>query len=489
VRRDRPFLLAELIDLELELVRDRDRPLEHLDARDAPIAQRIAAAGAQGREALRLWLAAAREPASSLGTRIARLRGVAAFGLFAFGALLGIATVGSWLLSGTGSPVNVIRFWPAVIGVQLALLVLWCAAALPQPWLGRLLPWVLGRGLLAALRVDRAAIATTLAELRRLEWLYARLRLWLVTSLTQSFAVGFNLGALTAFVAIPYIDDPAFGWRSRMLEVPAVTRLAETVALPWRSWLPRAVPSSADVAATRYSSIDPALTRDERPGPRSVWAVWWSFLVASLAIHGLAPRLLLWLLAHIGVAWELRRAPRAHADLARLQERLARRPLDTRARAAESAGSSTGSDTSAVATESLPSGPLHVLCWSGVPLDDRQIRARLADTGAEVATVARVGVLDRAQDARALEGIAAQGATGPSACLVVPAWEPPAGEYLDFVRDLRAALGDGRALWVLLYPLGASPGPDAGAAQHWRAALQARGDPWLRLARWPEAPA
>ena len=482
---DRPFRLAELIDLELQLAQDRDASIEQLEARDEPIARRLAQSNLRGRAALRAWLEDVRGAGASIGERIAELRDLAARGLFACGLLAGIASVGGWLLSGTGSPINVIHFWPAVIGLQLALLAPWLLAALPQRWLGRALPWLIGRSLVAALRLDSAAVSRALAELRRLDWLYSRLRLWLVTALTQSFALGFNLGALGAFVAIPYVDDPAFGWRSRLLDAPEVAALAESIALPWRGWLPRAVPAHDDVAATRYSSIDRSLARDDRPGPAGVWAVWWSFLVASLVSYGLLPRLLLWTVSQIGVRWELRNAPRAHTDLEHLQQRLAGPLLDTRANRPESALPPT--DARPAAWSPLPPGPVHVLCWSGVPLDDAQIRSELARARVEVAgAIARVGLLDQAQDRRALAALGGL-PNGAAACLVVPAWEPPVGEHLDFVRELRGALGSGRTLCVLLHPL-AGPAT-ADDAEHWRSRLQALGDPWLCLARWPAASA
>jgi hypothetical protein len=477
---DRPFELAELIDLELQLVRDRDTPADALDVRDEPVARRLAQSGLtalRDRAALRTWLEHVREAGPSLGARIAELRRLAGLGLFVAGAVGGATSVGGWLLSGTVTPVNVIRFWPAVIGVQLALLVLWLLARLPQPWLGRFVPWLLGQALVSAL--GRGPLTRALGELRRLDWLYARLRLWLVTALTQTFALGFNLGALGALATLPHFENPAFGWRSLGLDPPQVTRFTQLAALPWQTWLPQAAPTRREVDATNYSSFQgppSALAKD-------AWRIWWHFLTASLVVYGLLPRLLLWAVSQIGVAYELRRAPRAHADLERLEARLAAPHLDTRASSSE-LPAQPASAAAPTAWSSLPSGPLQVLCWSGVPLDDARLRAELAGAHAEVdGAIARVGVLDRAQDQRALEAVAGPG-NGTSTCLIVPAWEPPVGEHLDFVRELRRALGAGRALWVLLYPLAGSAGADGAA--HWRAGLQALGDPWLRVARWPE---
>jgi len=372
--------------------------------------------------------------------------------------------VTGWLVTGWASPINALSFWSAMVGTQLALLGLWCIAALPGAWLGGLprtlgalgaaLPALVARALL---RVDADALSRALDELRRLDWLYARLRLWLVTALTQAFGIGFNLGALTAMVAIGAATRLNFVWGSTLLSESCQSAIIEAAALPWSAWLPEVHTSSNDPFA------------------------WWSFLAASLVVYGLAPRLLLWSVAQLGVRAELARAPRAHADQARLQERLTAPALDTRALAPEP---SAAEDRAAPAAwAGAPAGPVHALCWSGVPLDDAALRAGLARGGAEPAgPIAHVGALDQAEDRRALDVLRAAARDGAAACLVLPAWEPPVGEYLDFLRGLRAALGDGRALWVLLFRLDAHA-PDE--LEHWRRALAGLGDPWLRAAPWP----
>jgi len=543
----RALTLDELIDLELQLQRDRGLPLETLDARDAPIAARIAAgeAGASGdRAAIRSWLNAVRPPRDSPGRRIVELRDLCAVLLFGAGLLMGASGIGAWLLQGTGTPVNVVYFWPAVIGSQLALLGLWAIAALPNGalrWipglrpaqsllrgLGGLLPWLVSRAAARGIGAGREIQQTLSGELRRLDWLYGRLRFWVVTALTQSFAVGFNLGALAAFVVIPYLDDPAFGWRSRLLGPDEVHRAAQTLALPWRGLgglVEGAAPDLGQVRATRYSSIDPRLAERSRtppagepgsavardPGERSadpgargrgapapepasralrpdrsdVWAVWWPFLVASLCVYGLVPRLLLWTTAKLALRRELRRAPREHAEYRRLLERLRRHAVDTRALGAEHEAAPSHPVQLPAPDRSLPSGAVRVLRWAGVPIAEEQIRLRLNEAGAEVeGAVTRVGGLDAEADADTLAEIEAAKADTP-VCLLVEAWEPPVADYTDLVRDLRAGLGAETPLWILLVAqAGASPEELALQQRQWQRQLAALGDPWLHVTRW-----
>jgi len=504
--RGRSLALAELIDLEIQLQRDDERALEWLDERDRPIAEELASRGLEGREAARAWLERVRNPKESPGEQLRDLRELTSISLFATGSVIGVLTIGGWLLHGTGSPVNVVRFWPTVIGSQLLLLVGWGVLALPHAWIRwlpglpaaqRLLggialaaPWGVARMLTRFTSRDRELTERSLGELRRLSQLYGRLRLWIVTGLTQSFAVGFNLGALAAFVVIPTIDDPAFGWRSTLMDAPEVHRAAEWIATPWEALVPRALPSLEQVRATGYSSVAARYASELTPANRTpeIWASWWPFLVASLLVYGLTPRLLLFLTAKLGLRLELRRAPRQHASYLELHERLqllafdsrARSPAESRLPLPEGGASATGR------WSSLPSGPAFVLCWVGVPAADDALSRTLVARGVDVRGLVRVGGLEPGQDARALEALANAGSPQPSVCLVVEAWEPPVGDYIDFVRGLRTTLGDEVSLWVILYEFeSSSPHSPSARAEQWRDRLRTLGDPWLHVCLWP----
>jgi len=528
---DPRFTLAELIDLELALQRDRETPVEDLDTRDTPLAQHLASAlGATGetapgaakspapRIALRAWLNSVQQPGlTSAGSQFSELIELAGTCLLLAGATSGALTIGSWLLHGTGTPVNVAVFWPAVIGIQLALLAIFgllasslrCAERIPGlRGLGRVLtsisgtlPWLTLRALARLSGRPQAEWRQLFGELRALDWLYRRLRIWLMTSLTQAFAIGFNLGALAAFFAIPTLDDPAFGWRSRLLGAGEVHAIVRGIALPWRSWLPSAVPSSAAVEATQYSSVAPRYAvqppvrrpplepGDASPGSdsdRPPWGAWWPFLCVSLATYGLIPRVLLLGLAQVGLRRELSRAPRAHAELERLLARLSRLAVDTRAHLPEEPLAAPSQGPLSEGTPP-PEDPLYVLCWAGVPEPDAHLCRRFESAGYQIQHLVRVGGVDYESDENALRELEQQKSNRYATVLIVEAWEPPVGDYLDFVRELRRARGDAEALWVLLFR-DEVPSSEAGGserdrvnARQWEAALRSVGDPWLRI--------
>jgi hypothetical protein len=101
-----------------------------------------------------------------------------------------------------------------------------------------------------------------------------------------------------------------------------------------------------------------------------------------------------------------------------------------------------------------------------------------------------VGGLDVSSDTAALTALDRWGDID-QVMLVVEAWQPPVGDYLDFVAQLRHTLGDGPMLWVLLYnrdPHGHVIPPRQSDLEQWRKTLE-RIDAWLRVKPIGEAQA
>ena len=74
----------------------------------------------------------------------------------------------------------------------------------------------------------------------------------------------------------------------------------------------------------------------------------------------------------------------------------------------------------------------------------------------------------------------------PGLMILVKAWEPPMKDFLDFLRELRAALPSDRLIHVL--PLGRSAAGEVTAAEAphrdlWQNVLARLGDPWLSCSR------
>jgi len=498
--------LAELIDLEVQLRADASLAPEELHARDGAIGQRIDAASLDDREAALGWLEQMQRPNGPGALAEQRRHQVSAL-LVVLGFGLGALSVGTWLATGTREPVNVVYFWPAFVGSQIALAIgFWIAIAPPKafervPLLGALhamlrsLAGALPRGITRLLR--RFAPSTgerfgdTLSELRRLDWLYGSLVFWVLARMTQLFAVSFNLGALCAFVVLPAIDDPAFGWRSRLLDEQEIVLASAVISMPWRGIWSEASPTHDEVAATRYSSVAERYSsrrhRDDRDPsePLDPWAAWWPFLVASIGLYGLAPRLLYLIIAALGTRRALSAVPFDRLEIRRVCERM-RWPVTQTAGVGDEASGAWPDEEPAPRLAAWPAPErARALCWAGVDIADEILSRSLAERfGAAPATVHPVGAVDFAGDEAALDAIA-NAPADEGLYVVVASWEPPVGDQLDLLGAIRQRGGSRRPVLVVLHGKrsnGEASEPEARHQAVWERAIRRRGDPRMYVA-------
>ena len=511
---ERPLTLPDVVDLELRLAADRDADPAALRRREAQVAQRLAAAGVDprqntGPQLFLAWLNELRElegvaAESTPGHQAERMLAGIGLTLAISGLLLGLSVAGGWLLQAGGRPINVIFFLAAVIGAQMPLLLLWLVAIVPTGclrrvpgargvfWLWsqlaqvppRIIGWVVAR----VSRDTGQLLGRLRGEVGRMSWIYGPLRLWLLVRLTQVFAVAFNLGVIAGFVLLSYGSDPAFGWKSTLMTENQLHSATRVIAAPW-SWLPRdwaAAPTLDDVRASRYWSSAEKVDR----GVHDPWSRWWPFLFATLVCYGLLPRLVTLSISQVQVARSLRAIRLDHSEFDRLAERLARPLIDTRATEPELDNGRLRQEDrklGEVGASLTGSGPVAVLVWSGAELPRPEIeRLVTARVGGNVTDVQPVGGLDPAQDTQAIAQIAGQLGHDMAgrAALVVEVWEPPVGDYVDFLAALRSALGRSRLIYVLLFDRNAAGQTVVArplAAQIWHNRLAQIGDPWLRV--------
>src|SRR5690606_2796535 len=114
--------------------------------------------------------------------------------------------------------------------------------------------------------------------------------------------------------------------------------------------------------------------------------------------------------------------------------------------------------------------------WSDVPCDDDQLRRLLESPGA---TIHRAGGSRSLEEDRQVIASLADGSG--AVAVAVRSWEPPVLEAMDFLTDLRQALGKGAAIIVAPVTADAEPADPAHLAQ-WRRKVAALGDPWTSVA-------
>ena len=489
----------------MQLARDAEAEPVDLRRRDAVIGEQIDLETMGQAEMLTTWLdALPRDVAAdeaTPGRQAIQLLELVGFLLVVAGAVLGGTTVAGWLLADPSQPVNAVAFWSVLVGVQLLLLVGWVLAALPLgallklpgvraaqsfvQTLGRCLP-KMAAWLLQRMSSDRQQLVTRLNGIfHQKEWLYRRVRFWLLVQLTQLFALAFNIAAVVTFLAVSYGADPAFGWKSTMLEAETLHRITDCIAAPWASLWPDAALSADQITDTKFTSLGGEFrgaAEDGGADQPNRWRYWWPFLLVSLIGYGLIPRALTW-----GIScWRMKRAlcgvPLDTVELQRLRERLARAMVDSRATTSETKGNGQG-DQIAPAANMPQAGSAPLIRWAGVALAEEPLKQLVtARVHLDVVQVIDVGGLEAAADAAAI--LTAANHDGEHCLVVAEAFEPPVAEYVDFLRELRDAIGEKRTLWVLLYDR--TPQQDSKPARDrdlslWRTTLASLADPWLRV--------
>jgi hypothetical protein len=481
--------LSRLIDLAAQLAQDAEQAPDLLRRRDRGLGRELAEASRGGIAGITAWLDRVRPAgADSPGDRVERAARALVAGLVVVGLAVGAGAAGALFTYDGRHPVNAVRVLALFVGVQLALLASTCVLCLPAGWrrrvpglaalqdlLGLASPARLAAGLRRLLPgAGREEAARLVSLARRHQRLYADVQKWWMLSASQGFGVAFNLAAIATALALVAFTDLAFGW-STTLDVDAATllRITSLLSLPWSSVWGAAVPTPELIAGSQYFRA--AAHHDPGAG-----AAWWRFLLACMACYGLAPRLAMLAFARWRLRAALASAFRRVPGVAALRDRLESRLVETTAERAEQGAGPAAATGAADAPAPPPGTRCHALVWAGFPLADAQAAAR--ELGVEVMSLAQAGLASLEADAAALRALAATPAEEP-VLVITRAWEPPVKELVDFLEDLRDALGEARA--VLVVPLavdGQRPAaPAASDAAMWRRAVERLGDPATAL--------
>jgi len=505
-----------LIDLALQVYRDRGVAPARLAARDAVIGGTIGAARLSDERAIEAWLTEQKQGASSdgasAGERASQLIRAVHGGLHVVGLLLGIATMVSSLVF--SRPVNVVSFWMILIGSQQILLVLWVLAALPSRWL----VWVPGGPTLqhAARLLGRVPLNLFLFFARRLspkfrremrmvadqlqgptQW-FGNLMRWFAVAASQRFALAFNFGLILSFVAISLGSDPTFGWRSTLLSSEQMHQLIQWLAWPFAALWPAAVPTLDEVAAVKFSSrenLQIVLDPVQRIAFLSVWSELWPFLFGSLCFYGLLPRVITLTISNLHLRRYRQCGWKSQLAVQSLLRRLRRERVISAGEVDESQCEDHITSEFEVGEAGAWSacGPIPVFQWAGIDWSEQQVRTHLGEAfRVDVTCCWKVGQADPARDREALSALANE-PSPQRVVLLVEEWESPDADYLDFVRQLRTAVTPTTDIVLVLVDRAARSDADASeqgegprAESIWRAFFRCASDPYLSINRLAE---
>lgn len=420
---DSPLRL--LLDFDARSQRDQDQPPAFLHRRDRKFALTCAEQG-QVPNAQR-WLehmAHLSGPGSlaSAGQKTLRLwRGINA-GFALAGALFGCLAMLGLLFYEGGQRINITVIL-AFVALQLLLALFTTAQSLAgwQPW----------RWLVRRLTPDRNSGAAT------------RLQPMLMARAAHLGGVSFAVTGVLTLLLMVVVQDLAFGW-STTLDTGAsgYHQLLTTLAAPWATLWPAAVPDLALIEATRFfrAGAGASAIAPER------WGHWWPFVTMLWICWVLVPRLLLTLVSALLLRRKARQLLANHPAMHALLYRMETPTLDTGNHHNDAADlPDTGTN---VSLQPLPDSNL-LICWAGV--GEPELPQTLI--GKHTHQFRAGGRASLAEDRATLTEIANHIAESPEPAVIVVTrgWEPPTGELEDFLTSARELWPAG--IRVALVPL------------------------------------
>jgi hypothetical protein len=455
VRRTASWKIADILDFECLLARDRTATDGDLRARDQALGETILRSS-ESREqrpvAMRAWLESRRaEITESLPGR--HFTTVCRWLLLSSG-LAGIiigASLAATLLHYQGQePINAYDFWLWTLGPQLFLLLLvllcWIDRRTVHLWDRLAGDWrpihelISGATSLidATLRrfsgENRNRLRADLAHVIHRQEIYGGLSVWPVIIVTQVFAVAYNLGILGALLGLSAGRELRFGWQTTW-DIPSETAaaLVHRLAFFWQ-WLPHSQPDAGQVIATRYIPGQPHSTL-----PGEAMRAWWPFLFYSVAFYGLALRGTLLLVAIRQLRRALDTLPFDHAEVRALWRRMcAPNPEGSPERA-----HLTIPPTGALEPPKHHAGSCVALASQDLSLDEGLLRGFLAQTlGWTLQQVVPVKIDQRRTVADVLATLKPTETETAGIAVVIPAERDPIVAIALFLKEVVAGAGD-----------------------------------------------
>lgn len=477
--------LGNLLDLETLL---RTEPTDATARRDQPIGRDLADLSNRPTACALAWLERVNaDTATTPGRRAQRINRAIGLVVSIAGFVIGLLTTAGLFSYQRGGRVNVLHLLAVFVGLQgLLLVLLVISMALPagrrraifgpiHDLLRLISPGAIALSLSRWFgpRANRATHHTLQTLTDRLTT-HASLYKWLAMGYSQMFALWFNIAAIVTAMAFIIFTDVAFGW-STTLDISAdlVHRISLLIAWPWAAWLEGATPTAELVQTTRHFRAAPFAVDD----PQRLGG-WWPFVIMSLVVYGLGPRLI----SMTVVSLRLRRL------IGRQFDRLSR--LDLLPRLA-GPGIHTDDDAQGQLDQAQPTqtpadlppitGPTAIVIWAGARKPDAPLITERLSSPANpiVRTVEAGGKRNIADDHQAIKQV--RQAAPAQVLVLVKAWDTAFGDICDFLVELRKALGPDTPLMITPLGLEADQPPARRDVTQWQRAMAPLRDPSLRV--------
>lgn len=503
--------LAELIDLESQLLQDSKADPFEVRRRDRRIGRLLDSKALTREQLLLAWLRKVRPAGElSVGERLETAFRWLRLLFLAIGFVTGASTARLALAYDGSSPVNVVHFLAIFVGLQLLMLIVLLISFLPVRWtsflpgkddllkllreLGYLLGRRLGKTFTQASSEQQSAFFAELNRLRTHRHLYGGVERWLLLGLTQRAGLAFNLGALLTCLYLIVFSDIAFAWNTTLQIEPAFFhRITDWISAPWALFVPSAVPSLELVESTRYFRLGGEYVQPDSSTPQALTAGgWWPFLIMALLCYGLLPRMLALLVATLRYHRARRRLAFDAAEFQSLYDRLTLPLVETRALTDEPDAPPHPAAVAAAAPLPVQGVRCDLVLWGEMEIPQARagelVKRRF---GWELRHCFRAGGFDIEQDRKTWEEISEGKGEKVPLLVLVESWEAPSKSILYFLQQVRERVDNRRHFVVGLVNTvgnGAVSPPAQDDWRSWAETLASLGDPYLRVEALVETP-
>ena len=317
----------------------------------------------------------------------------------------------------------------------------------------------------------------------RQQTVFSGIHKWTLLRWSQLFAMGFQVAALSAALSLILFTDLAFGWSTTLTsgdpveDAATVHRLTSTLATPWAWAFESADPSISLIFDSRYFRAAEAILNPEQAARLGAW---WSFMVLTLLVYGLLPRVLTFSIARarLGAACQLTLS--ALPGLSPVLHRMHQAHVQTTSDDPETGGPGIPPPAVTLSTANRPEALGAVINWSAVPIDPGMLERVFGP----IAVHAAGGLSPTEADRRLGAILSDQLDSGAGLGVLVKAWEPPLMEWVDFLKDLRANLPARTPIVVLPIGVDSETRLAGGTPEQvaiWLGKVRGIGDPWLTL--------
>ncbi len=244
---------------------------------------------------------------------------------------------------------------------------------------------------------------------------------------TQLVSLAFSIGIFLSLLCMVVTKDIAFSWSTTLHINPKdLHSMLNSLAFPWRDWLPQAVPSIELIEHSHYFRLGDKLSKDMIDNA-SILGEWWKFLAMATLVYSIFLRFIIYLFSIWNCKKSLVKSILTLDGVQKLLYEMNTPIITTKAKEKESRISEDIIEYDRVINESKVDDTTTLL-WSF----SKKEKVLLCDSLDIVCDIIyHVGGLNSFEEDEDIAKVSRD-----NVLFFVKAWEPPTMEFIDFLEFL-----------------------------------------------------